>query len=86
LPEAVGVFSLKTFGFPRLSWLGYRMVQTCFADCPLNLVVVDGEAFEVEAARDLVGTPFDSFPYFDSFLFECIFNFWIGWPSLWLFL
>jgi len=46
------------------------MIQTSFADDPINLVVVDGETLAVEATSDLVGAPFASFPYLDNFLFE----------------
>jgi len=70
LPKTVAVFSLETFGSPGFSRLSYWMIQTSFADDPINLVVVDGETLAVEATNDLVGTPLVSFPYLDNFLFE----------------
>jgi hypothetical protein len=43
------------------------MIQTSFADDPINLVVVDGETLAVEATSDLVGTPFASFRIWITF-------------------
>lgn len=45
LPEAVVVFSLETFGSPCFSRLAYRVVQACFADNMVRLVVIYDEAF-----------------------------------------
>jgi hypothetical protein len=62
LPEAVAVFSLKTFCSPCFPRLGYGVIQAGFTYDPVGYVVVDDEAFVLEVAGYLVWTPTVPFP------------------------
>ena len=62
LPQAIVVFSLKTLSSPGLSRLSYRMIQARFTDDLVGLIVIDCEAFVVEAPCYLLWTPIVAFP------------------------
>ena len=61
LPETIVMFSLETFGSPSLSRLDYRVVQACFANYRVDLVMVNSVALMSKVTSYLVGSPLVAF-------------------------